>query len=73
MQDKEAVLKQVQAALEHEAHIDRQSTVVMSFNDGALTLEGEVPSVGCKKLALLAASAVSNVNGIVDRLRVTPA
>lgn len=73
MHDKEAVLKQVQAALEHEAHIDPQSAIVMSFNDGTLTLEGEVPSVGCKKLAMLAAGAISDVNWIVDRLRVTPA
>ena len=46
MHDNEAVLKQIQAALEHEAHIDLQSTIVIGFNDGTLTLEGEVPSVG---------------------------
>lgn len=73
MQNNEAVLKQVQAALGHEAHIDPHSAIVIGFNDGTLTLEGEVPSVGCKKLALLSAGAISDVSWIVDRLRVTPA
>ena len=73
MQNNEAVLKQVQAALGHEAHIDPHSVIVIGFNDGTLTLEGEVPSVGCKKLALLSAGAISDVSWIVDRLRVTPA
>ena len=72
MHDKETVLKQVQAALEHQAHIDPQSPIAMSFNDGTLTLEGEVPSVGCKKLALISAGAIGDVKGVVDRLRVTP-
>lgn len=74
MQGKDAVLKQVQAALEHEAHIDPQGgAIAMSLSDGILTLEGEVPSVGCKKTALMAAGKVSGVNGMVDRLHVTPA
>lgn len=36
-------------------------------------MEGEVPSVAAKKLALEAAAAVPGVAGIVDRLRVRPA
>jgi osmotically-inducible protein OsmY len=74
MQDKEAVLKQIQAALEHEAHVDLQTyPIQMDYSDGSLILEGEVPHIGSKKLALGVAAAVSGVSGIVDRLRVTPA
>jgi len=40
--------------------------------DGAVVLEGELPSIAAKKLALRCAAAVSGVSGIVDRLRVTP-
>jgi osmotically-inducible protein OsmY len=74
MQDKEAVLKQIQAALEHEAHVDLQTCPIqMDYSDGSLILEGEVPHIGSKKLVLGVAAAVSGVSGIVDRLRVTPA
>lgn len=71
MQSKDAVLKQVQAAIEHEAGIDAQShAVAMDFRDGVLSLDGEVASVGVKKLALNAARHVDGVARIDDRLRV---
>jgi osmotically-inducible protein OsmY len=42
--------------------------------DGALVLDGEVPSVAAKKLALEhVAAAVPSITCIVDRLHVTPA
>lgn len=67
-------MKQVRAALEHEARIDPVThPIAMKYGDDVLTLEGEVPHVGAKKLALEAAAAVPAVRGIVDRLRVTPA
>jgi osmotically-inducible protein OsmY len=73
MEDKEAMQKQVRAALEHQAHIDPFThAIAIDYADGVLTLEGEVPHVGAKKLALEAAAAVPAVRGIVDRLRVTP-
>lgn len=71
MQSKEAILRQVQAAIEHEAGIDAQShAVAMDFRDGVLLLEGEVSNVGTKKLALGAASHVEGVDRVDDRLRV---
>lgn len=74
MADKDSVLKQVRAALEHEVHIDPFThPIAMKYGDGVLTLEGEVPHVGAKKLSLEAAAAVPAVRGIVDRLRVAPA
>lgn len=74
MEEAETVEKQIQAALEHEAHIDLQSCPIrIDFRDGSLLLEGEVPHVGVKKLALGAAARVRDVRGIVDRLRVVPA
>lgn len=71
MEDKEAILKQVQAAIEREAHLDWQSTAIaLTFRGDTLMLEGEVPHVAAKKLALRAAAAVPGVAGISDRLHV---
>ncbi len=42
-------------------------------NDGSLLLDGEVPGVAAKKLALEKAAAIPGVTGIVDRLHVIPA
>ena len=73
--DHTAIEAKVRAALHSEPalgpgfHLKR----VAFGEDGCLLLEGEVPSVAAKKLALESAAAVSGVAGIVDRLRVTPA
>jgi len=40
--------------------------------DGVLVLEGEVPSIAAKKLALLAVGRIPEITGIADRLRVEP-
>jgi osmotically-inducible protein OsmY len=50
-----------------------QHAVALSFAEGVLTMEGEVADVGAKKLALERAAAVTGVEHIVDRLRVSPA
>lgn len=69
----ETVLQHVRAALEYGARIDIQNhPIEMDFSGGVLTLEGEVPNIGCKKLALEVASTVQGVMSIVDRLRVIP-
>lgn len=71
MQNKDAVLKQIQAALEHEAHIDiKTAPLAVEFHEGTLLLEGEVPSVCAKKQALRAVAHIDQVAGIVDHLRV---
>lgn len=72
MQESEALVRQVCAALEHEPRINlhRYPTAV-TFDSGDLTVEGEVEHIIAKKLEL--AAAVPGVKGIVDRLRVTPA
>jgi osmotically-inducible protein OsmY len=71
MQDKAAVLRQVQAAIGRQAHLDMQTRpVIMDFTDGRLTLEGEVADIGVKKAALRAAAEVEGVKDVVDRLRV---
>jgi osmotically-inducible protein OsmY len=69
----DAVRKQVHAALEreHRIHLHRHP-VKIETADGTVTLEGEVPDVAAKKLALQLAAAVQGVRGVVDRLRVTP-
>lgn len=71
MQHKDAVLKQVQAAIEQATRIDpQQNPIALSLNEGALALDGEVAHIGTKKLALHAAAGVPGVERIVDRLRV---
>jgi len=67
----EGIRKKVRAAIEHEAHIDWQSHPLgLAFSDdGALVLDGEVPHIGAKKLALRAAAGVAGV-AVVDHLRV---
>lgn len=68
------IIHEVAAALEREAAVDlHHFPVHIEYNNGVLTLEGELERISAKKRALEAASAVHEVNGIVDRLRIAPA
>ncbi|HZO03857.1 MAG TPA: BON domain-containing protein [Burkholderiales bacterium] len=72
--DRNAVRKQVHAALEREGRIHlHRHPVKIDSADGTVTLEGEVGDVAAKKLALELAGAVRGVRTVVDRLRVAPA
>jgi osmotically-inducible protein OsmY len=67
------ILKEIRAAFEHEPRINMHKYPIhMTFEEGLLTLEGEVDHVAAKKLAMELAVAVRGVTGIVDRLHVTP-
>jgi osmotically-inducible protein OsmY len=71
--EKEAVRRQVHAALERESRINlHRHPVRIEAADGAVTLEGEVADIAAKKLALQLAGAVGGVREVVDRLRVAP-
>lgn len=71
--EKEAVRKQIHAALEREHRINlHRHPVRIDTAEGTVTLEGEVADVAAKKLALELAAAVPGVRGVVDRLRVIP-
>ncbi len=71
--EKEAVRRQVHAALERESRIKlHRHPVRIEAADGAVTLEGEVADIAAKKLALQLAGAVGGVREVVDRLRVAP-
>jgi len=71
--EKEAVRRQVHAALERETRINlHRHPVRIEATDGEVTLEGEVADIAAKKLALQLAAAVGGVRGVVDRLRVAP-
>lgn len=73
MEQEGIILGQVRTALEHGGCIDlARYPVVVNLVGGVLTLEGEVPGIANKKLALGAVAAVPGVTGIVDRLRVIP-
>lgn len=68
------IVKAVKAAFEREPRINlHRYPVQMAFQDGVLTLEGEVEHVAAKKIGLELAIAVPGVTGIVDRLHVAPA
>ena len=71
----ENITKEVKAALERDPRVafHRHAIEVRLDPDGTLTLEGELPTIAAKKLALEHAAAIPGVNGIADRLRVTPA
>jgi osmotically-inducible protein OsmY len=70
----EEIVKEVRAALEHEPRINlHRYPVQVTYSDDALVLEGDMETIGAKKLALELAAAVPGVRGIVDRLHVAPA
>lgn len=74
MSEKQEVTKAVKAAFEHEPRINLHShPIEMDFENGVLTLEGEVENIAAKKLGLELAIVIPGVTGIVDRLHVTPA
>ncbi len=73
LESKETVIKQTRAVLQHEAHIDLQKhSVHINFSDGVLTLEGEVPTIKSKAMAVVAADKVIGVREVIDRLQVIP-
>lgn len=74
MKDNERIVNEVAASLERELSVNLHSfPITMEFNDGMLTLEGEVEHIAAKKKAMEVAAAVPGVTGIVDRLRLVPA
>ncbi|MFN7087210.1 MAG: BON domain-containing protein [Burkholderiales bacterium] len=74
MPTRDEIVKRVHQALEHEPRINlHQHPIAIGYADGAVILEGEVPEVAAKKLALELAAAVDGVRGVLDRLHVMPA
>lgn len=75
MMDKVKLLNHIRAALRSEPQLGASFTPAKMDIDGegTLTIEGEVPSVAAKKLALERIAALPEVSGVLDRLRVTPA
>ncbi len=68
------VLEEVRKALRSEPRLDLHNFPIhLEFDGATLTMEGEVPNVAAKKLALERAATVPGVAGIVDRVRVRPA
>lgn len=74
MNRRETIVKEVDAALEHDPRINlhKHPLKIALDPDGALVLEGELENIAAKKLALEHAAAVGGTIGIVDRLRITP-
>jgi osmotically-inducible protein OsmY len=73
MNPREAITRQVHALLERETRINLHRHPIEIHNaDGVVVLDGELPDVAAKKLALELAASVRGVDGVVDRLRVRP-
>ncbi|GAB4393101.1 MAG: hypothetical protein Tsb0032_11180 [Kiloniellaceae bacterium] len=74
MSETETILNAVRQVWTSEPRIGpRAPHLGMALAAGVLTLEGEMPDIAAKKIALELAAAVPGVEGIVDRLHVTPA
>ena len=72
--DAHTVVERARDALRSEPHIDAHRTPIsLAFDDGVMTVEGEVADVAAKKLALERVAALPEVIGILDRLHVKPA
>lgn len=68
------VQHRVHAALARESRLDlNEFPLRLSFVEGLLTLEGEVPAIAAKKLPLERAGVPPEATGILDRLRIRPA
>jgi len=68
------ILEEVRAALRSEPRVRAaEHPIDLAFDEGTLTMEGEVEDIAAKKLALEQAAAVPGVAQIVDRLHVAPA
>ena len=73
MNPRETITKQIHGLLERERRINlHRFPIQISNADGVALLEGEVSDIAAKKLALELAASVSDVRGVVDRLRVAP-
>jgi hypothetical protein len=74
-QSKLDILRRVRATLHSEPRLgpEYRPERLDIDDDGTLTIEGEVPSVAAKKLALERIAALEEVVAIVDRLHVEPA
>jgi osmotically-inducible protein OsmY len=70
MGNERLILDTVAAALEREAMVNLHAfPLMLEFDDGVLTMEGEVEHIMAKKRALEVAAAIHGVGRIVDRLR----
>lgn len=73
MNPRASITKQIHGLLERERRINlHRFPIHISNADGVATLEGEVGDIAAKKLAIELAASVSDVRGVVDRLRVAP-
>lgn len=73
--DTRDVVETVRSALANEPRINlhANSLKIALEPEGVLILEGDLPGLAAKKVALRLAAQVPGVSGIADRLRVAPA
>lgn len=69
------ILDRVRAAIRSETRLGADFTPesIDIDSEGTLTIEGVVPTVAAKKLALERIAALPEISGVLDRLRVVPA
>ena len=67
------LLKELHRAVGGNPRVDLRHIKLDLGQEGTVTLEGEVPDIATKRLALRGAAALPEVPGIVDRLHVRAA
>ena len=74
MRHEERIVNEVAAVLERDTRVNLHNFPLrLEYDDGVLTMEGEVEHIMAKKRALEVAAALPDVASIVDRLRIAPA
>jgi len=74
MRNEERIVNEIAATLECDIQVNLHNfPLQLVYDDGVLTMEGEVEHIMAKKRALEAAAAHPRVANIVDRLRIAPA
>ncbi len=74
MNQPDQIVKKAMAALEREPAVNlHDSEIHLQFDDGTMTVSGEVPDVRAKKRALICIASLPEVSGILDRLHIRPA
>ncbi|MBE0504192.1 MAG: BON domain-containing protein [Desulfuromonadales bacterium] len=73
MRKEEQIVNAVAAALEREKQVNLHNfPLQLEFDDGVLTMQGEVEHIMAKKRALEVAAAIPSVTSIVDRVHLAP-
>jgi len=74
MNTAQQIVNAIAAVLERETSVNlHRFPLLLSYDDGILTMEGDVENIRSKKRALELAASAPGVAGIIDRIHLVPA